>query len=252
MRGLLLLPAILGGCTVNHLVLDRARLEADVPMPPPAMVPDSARPGSVHGQLAVWTMETDDSIGAGMRWSRSPVGAQAQIQVVAGPRLRWIAGGGFSRTLSMWTGPVLSVRNSRLRWDAEMLVGATRFRSRLEGRWVPHGVDEEGLSATDESAAADQTGFWGQGTLRCRAVRSGPWTELRFLPSFSWGDLSKASGSVEELRVRKTMAALGAGWLQETRGGSLWILGGRVIGIGDAAFPQLVLSWQTPIGGAKE
>lgn len=247
----LALPLLLGGCFVNELVLDRARLEADVPVPPPAMVPDSAKGGRFHGQLALWTMDMEDSIAPDQSWKRVPLGVQGQLQVVSGPRLRWIFGAGFSNTMSAWTGPAFSVRNSLLRWDIEMLLGLTHFRSHLQGH-VQH--EDDGVRTRLESVEDDAEGnhFWGQWTLRARAVRSGPWAELRFLPDFSWGNLSSPGSDAQTVRVRSAVTTLGTGWVQETRSGSLWVLGVRGIGVEDEMLPQLLLSWQTPLGRSKD
>lgn len=244
----LALGLLAGGCSVNQMVLDRAHLEADVPVPPPAMVPDSAERGSSHAQFVLWSMESGDSVGRGLVWSRSPVGAQLQLQVVSNPHLRWAVGAGYSRTVSVWFGPVLSVRNSLVRWDVEMLFGMTRFHSLIVGHERFEDAEGEMREGKPSSNETEQAGFWGQWTLRCRAARSGPWAELRYLPSFSWGDLASNGVNSGDLRIRRTVAAVGAGWVREMPGGSLWNAGVRGIGIGDEMFPQYLLSCQVPFG----
>lgn len=244
-------PLLLGGCFTNELVLDRARMEADVPVPPPAMVPDSAEAGSFHAQFALWTTGLEDSVAPDKFWKRAPVGAQGQLQVVSGPHLRWIFGAGMSNTMSAWTGPAFSVRNSMLRWDVEMLLGLTHLRSRLDGH-VRHEYDGVRTSLDSVEDDDESNYFWGQWTLRARAARSGPWAELRFLPAFSWGNLSSPGSDAETIRIRSAVTTVGAGWVQEMRSGFLWTLGVRGIGIEDEMLPQMILSWQMPLGRSKD
>jgi len=242
---LLLLIPLLPGC--QAVVMDRAKLEADLPLASPAMLPDSARPGSVH--LAAALRVSDGMAGTdgdAADWKLSPIGGAGQVQVVASPGLRLVAGAGYGGSPSAWTGLVLATRSRRVGLDVELLAGTTQGRYRLDG----HVKDLDAEWAEDNTLHVDGTDWhsWGQGAVRLQAVKSGPWIECRVLPWFPVGTIRDPKGRVFSTTVRWTVSSLALGWTQQTSSGDLFTAGVRTVSI-DGSMPnlQLVASLQHPV-----
>lgn len=242
-----LLSVALSGCYNGKMVVDRAWLEADLPVPPPAFVPDSSRKGDDFVQFGVRlsdkrTLET----GREQRWDVAPFAAQAQMQHVISPRFRWVLGGSYSNSASLWTGPVMSVRNSILRWDIETILGCTWAKGGIEGH--EYLKDDEGVSRTGASDTSlfNEPRLWGQASLRTRLVGTGPWLEAGILPSFRWGTLQgKVNPNTLDAKVESSIGVLGVGWIQELQGGSSVILGMRMAFVNDETqLPHYVIAVQ--------
>lgn len=242
----------LSGCATNTMVLERASMTADLPIPPPAMVPESTPPSSVFGQISLETIRGDfaevhQDWGAieERYWGEVPWAGRLQFQFVHGPHLRWVVGGGYSVSGSIWTGPVISVGNSLVRWDMDLILGATYVRANFQGFARIHDVEQSRRFPSETSFRSGPT-VWGQWALRVRARSSGPWGELRYLPVFRWGTLeSDLAQDVRAAAVASTLGAYGLGWVQEFADGSSVVAGFRNIGIdGDALRPQALLSVQ--------
>lgn len=248
----LIVPVFLfQGCL--SIVLDQTHVRGQVAHPAPAVVPDSVRPGSLHGSLSV---ELSDSNARSsvkspeQTWTRPWVAGGGQLQWVAGPHLRLVAGAQASPTgASWWGGPVLSVRDRFMRWDMELLAGASRLEYEVRGRVVG---SNDGDEERDDTLLVQGFGrrVWGQTALRGRAHRSGPWAEWRVAPAVwiaTLRDTSHRESLAKDKPVFQTSSSLGGGWIQEFRDGSMVLVGVRSTRMEGATSVSMLVSLQRPI-----
>jgi len=235
--------AMFSGCV--SMVLDHAWLDSDFPMPPPAIAPDSTRSGDFLAQAGVRLSDGKLLDDAKYTWTTRSVGGYGQVQVAFSPGFRWIAGGGYSSTGSVWTGPVATFEWPDMRLDLEGLFGSTKGTHHLVGhlRDSEAGYNDftDTLPILAEGARWRQ---WVELTVRARPKGSGAWAELRMLPGFQWGTLSKPLSSTADytLSVATNSLGLGAGWIQAMDNGNTLVLGPRLVWTGDSNTPDLQMT----------
>ena len=234
---------LLSGCL--SLVVEQARIDADIPLAPPAVVPDSVKPGDFFLQASLKAGRTDLQVDE-VEWRTDPVGGSLQMQFVGTRHSRVMAGLGYGGSPSAWIGTVWSARNSILRWDVEALFGATYAKSHLEGS--VQGSDDEGGRVHDSLSPVDRRTLsgWAQFALRVRTRGSGPWAEWRILPGFCAGELSDPKGRVDSKAVVVAMDSWAAGWIAEFANRDMAILGARVVNPEADGFRhiQALAGWQ--------
>lgn len=242
-----LLCVALSGCYNGEMVVDRAWLESDLPVPPPAFVPDSSRKRDGFVQFGFRFAEKRNlETGNEQHWDVAPMAVQCQAQQVINPHLRFVLGGSYSNSTSLWLGPVMSVRNSILRWDIELIMGGTSVEGWIVGHERRRDTEGGTIIGQPDSIQFDDVRIWGQAALRTRMKGTGPWLEGSVLPSFRWGTLEGPPGKTTlDAQVESTIGVLGGGWIQEIRGGSSVILGVRTALVGDKAhLPHYLISVQ--------
>lgn len=242
-----LVSLLLSGCYDNQMVVDRAWIVADLPVPPPAFVPDSSRikDGFVQAGLQLSEGRTFEP-GNNKRWDVAPLSAQLQLQQMLTPRIRLVLGGCYSNSASAWVGSAMSVAGSNPRWDLEFLLGGTWATGQIVGHQEDALKLGESSESIPDSIFVDEPRGWGQAALRARMIRSGPWMELRLLPWFLWGTLEGTPDkTTQNASVVSSIAVLGGGWIQEFRGGSSVILGVRTAFVDDEGVqPHFVIGVQ--------
>lgn len=248
----LVLPLILfQGCL--SIVLDQTHVRGQVALPPPAVVPDSVRTGSLHGSVAIEL--SDSNTRASVKtpeqtWTRPWGSASGQVQWVVGPHLRLAAGAQASPTgASWWGGPVVSVRDRVMRWDMELLAGTSRLEYDVRGRVTS---SNDGDGGRNDSLVMKGSGrrLWGQVALRGRAHRSGPWMEWRAVPGVwitTLKDTTTQGTPAADKPVFQAVSALGGGWIQEFRDGSMILAGVRSTYMEGAMSVSMLVSLQKPI-----
>jgi len=242
----LLLPLLcLTGCV--EMVLDRARLDADLPMPPPAFVPDSTRQGDLYVQGGLRVSDGTFVGSETNKWSSLPVGGYVQAQIAVLPTVRWIAGAGRSSKSLVWTGIVGRHRNFGFQNEIELDFGGSDGSAHLEGHLKDSEADYNDFTDTG-TVYSDQRGWrtWFEASFRTRSSSSGPWFELRILPSFDWGTITKNPGAPLEYSLLVETSSLGfaAGWIQDFSNGSSFLVGGRLVTMGKAPDAQFLASYQ--------
>ena len=243
LRITVLCSLLLQGCL--SIVLDQAKITGELPLVPPAVVPESAPEGSLHGQLAVRVSEELGHHGGKIHWNSYPLAGDGQIQWVMNRHLRFLAGGSLSPSgVSGWAGPVFSTQDRLLRWDIELLAGTSPITYELEGRVVDSEDDETGDFTR---SGGEVRRSWGQCALRARALESGPWGEVRIVPALYVGSLADPRGRIEPYDVIAGALSVGGGWIQEFRGGTLILVGGRSTLFAGSWTPSFVLSVQRPL-----
>jgi hypothetical protein len=208
------------------------------------MVPDSTPGGSILGQIAVSYNDVDLE-DRRRRWSVPAGGAQAQLQFVATRHLRFVGGAGWSDGPSWWFGPVISARNSRLRWDFELMAGATWVESEVSG--YPSYYEDGGWhDLPSDTVTRNGPNWWGLCGARVRGVGSGPWLEARMIPHLRWARLeAKGTVDIDPLQVGTRIRSFGGGWVQEFPDGLEVVAGVRGVSLDESpAGAQLVLSIQ--------
>jgi hypothetical protein len=235
----------LTGCV--EMVLDRARLDADLPMPPPAFVQDSTRQGDLNFQGGVRISDGTFIQSQTYRWSSLPVGGYAQVQYSVLPSVRWVAGAGRSSKSLVWTGVVARRRNFGFQNEIEVDFGGSDGSAHLEGHLKDSEADYNEFTDTG-LVLSDQRGWrtWFQASFRTRCASSGPWFEFRLLPSFDWGTITKNPGAPLEysLLVETASLGFGAGWIQDFSNGSSLLVGARLVTMGKAPDAQFLASCQ--------
>lgn len=246
-------PAILfQGCL--SIVLDQTHVRGQVALPPPAVVPDSVRAGSLHGSVAVELADSSSSAGSKtpeQTWTRPWGSASGQVQWVVGPHLRMVAGAQASPIgASWWGGPVVSVRDRVMRWDMELLAGSSRLEHDVRGRVTD--TESDGSIRRNDTIVSQGSGrrLWGQVALRARSHRSGPWVEGRLVPSVwitTLKDPTTSGFPAEDEVVMQMVSATAGGWIQEFRDGSMILAGVRSTRMEGATSLSLLVSLQRPI-----
>lgn len=249
----LALPAILfQGCL--SIMLDQTHVRGEVPMTPPAVVPDSVRVGSLHGTVSIELADSNTRSSVKtpeQTWTRSWGSAGGQVQWVVGPHLRLVAGAQASPIgATWWGGPVVSVRDRVMRWDMELLAGSSRIEYDVRGRVV--GTSDDGEQRRNDTLVARGSGrrLWGQTALRARSHCSGPWIEGRMVPSVwitTLSDTATTRSRAADKSVVQVVSAIGGGWIQEFRDGSMILAGVRLTQMEGASSVSMLVSLQKPI-----
>ncbi|HNY31687.1 MAG TPA: hypothetical protein PKO15_12430 [Fibrobacteria bacterium] len=253
-RGFLirLLPVAIGcmfsGCV--HIDVTRVKVDADLALPAPPIVPDSAQPGKIYGQGALRVSSADPVGGDAVCWNNSPVGVDAALQYVVTRHVRILAGGSMSSTPSAWIGLGTNVRNSILAWDFDVLAGTTRSKVAIQGLVSGRHEEEDRERNTPVSDEGDRLLSWMQFAARVRARGSGPWMEFRLQPGMAVGVLKDPEGDADDRGTSASATAMGIGWVQEFRGESALIVGARKVNTWldeeSSVVAQGLVSWVQP------
>jgi hypothetical protein len=248
-----LLSAVLfQGCL--SIVIDQTYVRGDVAMPAPAVVPDSAPSGSIHGSLF---LDVSDTVTRPSKklpeqtWTRPWASAGGQVQWVVGPHLRLLGGAQASSIgASWWGGPVVSVRDRLMRWDMELLAGTSRLEYEVRGRVTGSDWDDEPQRNDLIGSRGSGRRLWSQAALRARSHRSGPWVEGRLVPSVwitNLKDTATVGAQAQDEVVMQSVSAIAGGWIQEFRDGSMVVAGIRSTRMDRATSLSFLVSLQKPI-----
>lgn len=225
------------------------RFRGDLPLAVPVLVSDSASTGSIYGQLALRISNgTPYERGAAKPWSTTPVGASLQMQWVKRSCLHLKAGASWGGSASAWGGPVLATRAGRVRWEFEILGGATKGASTIheietKTTWAFFG---DNTVETVYVGGGEAWRGWGQLAARAQSLQRGPWLEVRTLPVFLLGQAESAGG--ETKLSGWPILSIGAGWSHECWKSIAATGGMRVVTVdGGLPDPQLLLGIQTKL-----
>lgn len=235
--------ALLQGCL--SMVIDAAKLEADMPLAPPPFRPDSARIGSLLAQASLKLTPGSRDVDTTSTWKDFPVGGSFQVQQIWGEHWRGVVGGGFSRSASAWVGAVAGIRTETSNWDMDLLVGFTEVRYGIGGH--VEGDDNDDDVNYPLSTSGKRVSPWSQFALRWSARGSGPYLEERTV-LLHWSALRDTSKyDVDPVYVGTSVSCLGGGWKWERPGGSILSAGARFVQAGKSIEGQLLLQFQLPI-----
>jgi hypothetical protein len=233
---LVLVPfALLQGC----LVVDQARLEADMPQAPPTFRPDSARTGSVMVQAALKVTPGSRDVDSACTWKDFPVGGVVQLQQIWGDHWRGVLGGSYSRGGSAWIGAVAGIRTASSTWEMDMLVGFTQVRYGITG----HKESWFGDTEYTVSTSGRRLSPWSQFALRWAARGSGFYIEERTM-LLHWSALRDTAGGDSPLYFGTSMSSLGLGWKWEWPGGTILSAGARMVQLGGTVEEQALVQFQ--------
>lgn len=235
MRAVLLRVAILIAicqslCGCIFIKVTSVRVDADLAMPAPPMLPDSIRAGQFFGQMGVRFASAQPVESDSFQWRAPRVGGDIGVQYVASRHVRILSGASVSSTPSAWFGMGTNVRNTYLAWDFDALFGATWTKVNIHGQvtgWEDESDPQRKSSLVDQGSRVLP---WMQFAVRTRMRGSGPWLELRVQPGMKLGVLVDPEDAAEDQSVVSITTATGGGWIQEFPNGSALVVGARTVG----------------------
>lgn len=193
---------------------DVTSFRGDFPLILPIVVPDTTRPGTLFGQVALRLSDgAPYESGGKERWSTTPLAPSLQIQLATTSWLHLAAGASWGGSTSAWSRLVLAKRSTRVRWEFETSGGATEGHHVIHETQMPKRPIVTLFDDGSEPIKYDGEGRgwrgWGQFAARAHWREGGPWFELRAIPLFLVGNGDSESQETETFSWPLLSASIG-------------------------------------------